>query len=154
MQCHDLTFINTLSKTYAFLYECSHVMLMPRALTDSLTHAHVMYEKSSFQKQKIFVLYFNSLDSLQKTALFKSHVSFVGNELFGVNFSIYPHDFSHTSCHSIKKQHIKLDLPVQTLNSTHSAACQSMSSTDTLCHARRRETELGLFTVFIRRWYV
>ena len=80
MQCHDLTFINTLSKTYAFLNECSHVMLMSRALT----HAHVMYEKPSFPKQNIFVLYFNSLDNLRKTALFKSHVSFVGNELFGV----------------------------------------------------------------------
>ena len=81
----NLTFINTLSKTYAFLRECSHVMPKSQTLTDSLTHAHVMYEKPSFPKQKIFVLYFNSLDSLRKTVLFKSHVSFVGNKLSRVS---------------------------------------------------------------------
>ena len=85
MQCHNLTFINTLSKTYAFLHECSHVMPMSLALTDYLTHAHVMYEKPSFPKQKIFVLFFNSLDSLRKIALFKIHVSFVSKELSGVS---------------------------------------------------------------------
>ena len=60
-------------------------MLMSQALTDFLTDAHVMYEKPSFPKQKIFVLYFMSLDSLRQIALFKSHVSFVGNELSGVS---------------------------------------------------------------------
>ena len=60
-------------------------MLMSRALIDSLTYAHVMYEEPSFPNQKIFVLYFNSLDSLQRISLFKIHVSFVGNELSGVS---------------------------------------------------------------------
>ena len=47
--------------------------------------------------------------------------------------SAYIHMIFHTlACHSIKQQHIKLDLHVQAQNSTHSSACQSMSSTDTL----------------------
>ena len=59
--------------------QCPEPLLTP-------SHMHMLcIKKPSFPKQNIFVLYFNSLDSLKKTVLFKIHVSFVGNGLFEVS---------------------------------------------------------------------
>ena len=59
-----------------------------QCLEPSLTpsHMHTSCMKNlHFQNKIFFVLYLNSLDSLRKIALFKSHVSFMGNKLSGVS---------------------------------------------------------------------
>ena len=82
MQCHNLTFINTLSKTYAFLHESSHVMPMFRALTDSLTLAHVMYEKPLFSKQKIYFFIFQLLGQSLKNRFIQKPCVFFRKRTF------------------------------------------------------------------------